>query len=85
MERDPHMLIEGMLIAGYALGSTSARWREPYLTTSDTLSRRLVPGLVGDKILGTTSHAGLYTQRPGASVVKRRRWILLKGCADIHE
>src|SRR5919112_5369725 len=59
MERDPHMLIEGMLIAAYALGSRTAyvytRGEYRYLIDiMDTaIEEARAAGLVGDSILGT--------------------------------
>lgn len=74
MERDPHMLIEGMLIAAYALGSrvTYIYTRGEYRYLIDIMDRAIAEaraaGLVGEKIMGTdfscevhvTSGAGAY-------------------------
>src|SRR5437764_3502219 len=59
MERDPHMLVEGMLIAAYALGSrtcyiyTRGEYRYLINIMEAALEEARGAGLVGQKILGT--------------------------------
>src|SRR6266496_1145599 len=67
MERDPHMLIEGMLIAAYALGAKTnyIYTRGEYKYLIDIMDRALDEarnaGLLGQKILGTDFSCEIYT------------------------
>src|ERR687897_3392763 len=67
MERDPHMLIEGMLIAAYALGSktTYIYTRGEYKYLIDIMDVAIAEareaGLVGNNILSTNSSSEIYT------------------------
>src|SRR5438876_10624081 len=67
MERDPHMLIEGMLIAAYALGAKTnyiyTRGEYKYLIDimDVALDEARAAGLLGDKILGTEFSCEIYT------------------------
>jgi hypothetical protein len=59
MERDPHQLIEGCLIACYAIGlrqassTSAARWRSPRSASPQALNEAYAAGYVGKNILGT--------------------------------
>src|SRR6476661_8185967 len=67
MERDPHMLIEGMLIAAYALGAKTnyiyTRGEYKYLIDimDVALDEARAAGLLGEKILGTDFACEIYT------------------------
>src|SRR5918999_1122426 len=67
MERDPHMLIEGMLIAAYALGSqtcyiyTRGEYRYLIEIVDEAIREAQEAGLVGEKILGTNFTCQVYT------------------------
>src|SRR5216110_1386899 len=67
MERDPHMLIEGMLIAAYALGARRnyiyTRGEYKYLIDimDVALEEARAAGLLGEKILGTDFACDIYT------------------------
>src|SRR5713226_9406868 len=67
MERDPHMLIEGILIAAYALGAKSnyiyTRGEYKYLIDimDAALDEARAAGLLGDKILGTDFSCEIHT------------------------
>src|ERR671920_2086778 len=67
MERDPHMLIEGMLIAGYALGSkagyvyTRGEYRYLINIMDAAIREAYAAGLLGEKVLGTDFSFELYT------------------------
>src|ERR671916_1585351 len=67
MERDPHMLIEGMLIAGYALGSKSGyvytRGEYRYLINimDAAIAEARAAGLLGETILGTDFSSEIHT------------------------
>jgi NADH-quinone oxidoreductase subunit F len=67
MERDPHSLIEGMIIAGYALGSTTGYiyTRGEYKYLIDIMDRALeecrAAGLLGKNILGSGFDHDIHT------------------------
>ncbi len=67
MERDPHMLIEGMLIAAYALGAKNnyiyTRGEYKYLIDimDVALEEARAAGLLGEKILGTDFSCEIHT------------------------
>ena len=67
MERDPHMLIEGMLIAAYALGAKRnyiyTRGEYKYLIDimDVALDEARAAGLLGEKILGSDFSCEIYT------------------------
>ncbi|MFN2453791.1 MAG: NADH-quinone oxidoreductase subunit NuoF [Pyrinomonadaceae bacterium] len=67
MERDPHLLIEGMLIAAYALGSKAiyCYTRGEYKYLIDIMDRAIdearAAGLVGKNILGSDFSCEVYT------------------------
>src|SRR5688500_12183682 len=67
MERDPHMLIEGMLIAAYALGAKTnyIYTRGEYKYLIDIMDRALdearAAGLLGQNILDSKFSSEIYT------------------------
>jgi NADH-quinone oxidoreductase subunit F len=67
MERDPHMLIEGILIAAYALGSkasyiyTRGEYRYLIDIMDAAIEEARAAGLVGKKIFGTDFECEVYT------------------------
>src|SRR4030095_6475068 len=67
MERDPHMLIEGMLIAAYALGAKTnyIYTRGEYKYLIDIMDRALAEtraaGLLGDNILRSNFSSEIHT------------------------
>ena len=67
MERDPHMLIEGMLIAAFALGArtnyiyTRGEYRYLIDIMDVALDEARGAGLLGEKILGTNFACDIYT------------------------
>src|ERR1700749_3441772 len=67
MERDPHMLIEGMLIAAYALGArtnyiyTRGEYRYLIEIMDRALDEARAAGLLGEKILGSEFSSEIYT------------------------
>jgi NADH-quinone oxidoreductase subunit F len=67
MERDPHSLIEGMLIAGWALGATTGyiytRGEYKYLIDimDVALEEARAEGLVGDNVMGSGFTMNIYT------------------------
>src|SRR5437660_11625293 len=73
MERDPHMLIEGILIAAYALGAKTnyiyTRGEYKYLIDimDVALDEARAEGLLGDNILGTDFSCDIYTHMGAGS------------------
>jgi len=67
MERDPHMLIEGMLIAAYALGArinyiyTRGEYRYLIEIMDRALDEARSAGLLGERILNTDFACEIYT------------------------
>src|SRR5687768_1580862 len=67
MERDPHLLIEGMLIAAYALGArtnyiyTRGEYRYLIDIMDVALDEARAAGLLGKDILGTSFSSEIYT------------------------
>src|SRR5260370_3951533 len=67
MERDPHMLIEGMLIAAYALKArvnyiyTRGEYKYLIDIMDVALAEARAAGLLGEKILGTDFSCEIYT------------------------
>src|SRR5437667_6256716 len=67
MERDPHMLIEGMLIAAYALGAKTnyiyTRGEYKYLIDimDVALAEARAAGLLGEQILGSDFSCEIHT------------------------
>ncbi len=67
MERDPHLLIEGMLIAAYALGAktnyiyTRGEYRYLIDIMDEALAEARAGGFLGKNILGTDFSSEIYT------------------------
>src|SRR5256714_1365443 len=67
MERDPHMLIEGMLIAAYALGArinyiyTRGEYKYLIDIMDVALDEARAAGLLGEKILGSNFACEIHT------------------------
>lgn len=67
MERDPHLLIEGILIAAYALGAklnyiyTRGEYRYLIEIMNEALAEARSNGLLGDNILKTNFSCEIYT------------------------
>src|SRR3954462_4242491 len=78
MERDPHMPIEGMLIAAYALGARTnyiyARGEYKYLIDimDIALDEARAAGLLGEKILGTDFACEIYTHTGAGAYIDRK-------------
>src|SRR5262249_57530285 len=75
MERDPHLLIEGMLIAAYALGAKRnyiyTRGEYKYLIDimDVALDEARAAGLLGNKILGADFSCEIYTHTGAAPYI----------------
>ena len=90
MERDPHMLIEGMLIAAYALGSkaTYIYTRGEYRYLIDIMDRAIEEarreGFVGDKILGSDFSCEVYTHTGAGAYICGEETALLNSLEGLR-
>ncbi|WP_205695675.1 NADH-quinone oxidoreductase subunit NuoF [Conexibacter sp. SYSU D00693] len=75
MQKNPHLLIEGMVIASYAIGATKAFIfiRGEYAEQADVLEAAVAEaraaGLVGDRILGTDHSVDLWVHRGAGAYI----------------
>ncbi|HEY0321003.1 MAG TPA: NADH-quinone oxidoreductase subunit NuoF [Pyrinomonadaceae bacterium] len=90
MERDPHMLIEGMLIAAYALGSqtcyiyTRGEYRYLIDIMDAALAEARAAGLVGEKILGTNFTCQVYTHTGAGAYICGEETALLNSLEGLR-
>jgi NADH-quinone oxidoreductase subunit F len=90
MERDPHMLIEGMLIAAYALGSkaTYIYTRGEYRYLIDIMDRAIEEarqaGFVGDQILGSNFSCEVYTHTGAGAYICGEETALLNSLEGLR-
>jgi len=90
MERDPHMLIEGMLIAAYALGArtnyiyTRGEYRYLIEIMDGALDEARAAGLLGDKILGTDFNCEIYTHSGAGAYICGEETALLNSLEGLR-
>lgn len=90
MERDPHMLIEGMLIAAYALGSkaTYIYTRGEYRYLIDIMDAAIeearAAGFVGEKILGSDFTCEVYTHTGAGAYICGEETALLNSLEGLR-
>lgn len=90
MERDPHMLIEGMLIAAYALGArtnyiyTRGEYRYLIEILDVALAEAREAGLLGDKILGTDFNCEIYTHSGAGAYICGEETALLNSLEGLR-
>jgi NADH-quinone oxidoreductase subunit F len=90
MERDPHMLIEGMLIAAYALGSRAAycytRGEYRYLIEimDQAIEEARSAGLVGEKIMGSDFSCEVYTHSGAGAYICGEETALLNSLEGLR-
>jgi NADH-quinone oxidoreductase subunit F len=90
MERDPHMLIEGMLIAAYALGSkaTYIYTRGEYRYLIEIMDRAIdearEAGLVGEKILKSNFSCEVYTHTGAGAYICGEETALLNSLEGLR-
>ena len=90
MERDPHMLIEGMLIAAYALGSkaTYIYTRGEYRYLIDIMDRAIeearAAGFVGKNILGSDFSCEVYTHTGAGAYICGEETALLNSLEGLR-
>jgi NADH-quinone oxidoreductase subunit F len=90
MERDPHMLIEGMLIAAYALSARTnyiyTRGEYKYLIDimDVALEEARAAGLVGEKILGTNFSCEIHTHTGAGAYICGEETALLSSLEGLR-
>ncbi|HEX8560826.1 MAG TPA: NADH-quinone oxidoreductase subunit NuoF [Pyrinomonadaceae bacterium] len=90
MERDPHMLIEGMLIAAYALGArtnyiyTRGEYRYLIEIMDRALEEARAAGLLGERILGTDFSCEVYTHTGAGAYICGEETALLNSLEGLR-
>jgi len=90
MERDPHLLIEGMLIAAYALGAktnyiyTRGEYRYLIEIMDRALDEARAAGLLGDGILGTDFNCEIYTHSGAGAYICGEETALLNSLEGLR-
>lgn len=90
MERDPHMLIEGMLIAAYALGSQTCYiyTRGEYRYLINIMDRAIAEardaGLVGEKVMGKDFACQVYTHTGAGAYICGEETALLNSLEGLR-
>jgi NADH-quinone oxidoreductase subunit F len=90
MERDPHMLVEGMLIAAYALGArtnyiyTRGEYRYLIEIMDTALGEARAAGLLGEKILGTDFNCEIYTHTGAGAYICGEETALLNSLEGLR-
>jgi NADH-quinone oxidoreductase subunit F len=90
MERDPHMLIEGMLIAAYALSSkttyiyTRGEYRYLIDIMDVAIEEARAAGLIGKNILGTDFSCEVYTHTGAGAYICGEETALLSSLEGLR-
>jgi NADH-quinone oxidoreductase subunit F len=90
MERDPHMLIEGMLIAAYALSAkvnyiyTRGEYRYLIEIMDKALDEARAAGLLGKNILGTDFNCEIYTHTGAGAYICGEETALLNSLEGLR-
>ena len=90
MERDPHLLIEGMVIAAYALGAKTnyIYTRGEYKYLIDIMDRALdearAAGMLGQKILDTDFSCEIYTHTGAGAYICGEETALLSSLEGLR-
>src|SRR4051812_13622967 len=90
MERDPHLLIEGMMIAAYALGSKTVYCytRGEYRYLIDIMDRAVeearAAGIVGKNIFGTDFECEVYTHTGAGAYICGEETALLNSLEGLR-
>jgi NADH-quinone oxidoreductase subunit F len=90
MERDPHLLIEGMLLAAYALGSQTVfcYTRGEYKYLIDIMDRAIdearAAGLIGKNIFGTNFNCEVYTHTGAGAYICGEETALLNSLEGLR-
>ncbi len=90
MEKDPHLLIEGMLIAAYSLGSKAiyCYTRGEYRYLIDIMDRAIeearAAGIVGNNIFGTDFSCEVYTHTGAGAYICGEETALLNSLEGLR-
>src|SRR5437879_11069611 len=90
MERDPHMLIEGLLIAAYALNAkvnyiyTRGEYKYLIDIMDVALDEARAAGLLGEKILGSNFACEIYTHTGAGAYICGEETALLSSLAGMR-
>src|SRR5918912_1133692 len=90
MELDPHMLIEGMLIAAYALGArvnyvyTRGEYRYLIEIMDEALAEARAANLLGEKILGTDFSCEIHTHTGAGAYICGEETALLSSLEGLR-
>jgi NADH-quinone oxidoreductase subunit F len=90
MERDPHMLVEGMLIAAYALGArtnyiyTRGEYRYLIEIMDRALDEARGAGLLGEKISGSDFDCEIYTHTGAGAYICGEETALLNSLEGLR-
>jgi NADH-quinone oxidoreductase subunit F len=90
MERDPHMLIEGMLIAAYALGSktcyiyTRGEYRYLIEIMDAAIAEARAAGLVGDRVMKSDFSCEVYTHTGAGAYICGEETALLNSLEGLR-
>src|ERR671938_1760384 len=90
MERDPHMLIEGMLIAAYALNAktnyiyTRGEYRYLIDIMDVAIEEARAAGLLGDKILGSSFSCEIHTHTGAGAYICGEETALLSSLEGLR-
>ena len=75
LENDPHLLVEGMVIAAYAIGADMAyvflrgEYHEPFRQLSQAIDEARARGYVGDNVFGSGFSVDLSIHRSGGRYI----------------
>src|ERR687885_1794348 len=90
MERDPHMLIEGVLIAAYSLGArvnyiyTRGEYRYLIEIMDEALDEARAANLLGEKILGTDFSCEIHTHTGAGAYICGEETALLSSLEGLR-
>ncbi|MEW6743168.1 MAG: NADH-quinone oxidoreductase subunit NuoF [Planctomycetota bacterium] len=75
LEKNPHMLLEGMLISSYAIRANTAwvyvrgEYFKPYHRLQAAIEEARKAGLLGERIMGTKYHLNVILHRGGGAYI----------------
>jgi NADH-quinone oxidoreductase subunit F len=84
MRYNPHQLIEGMIIGGYAIGATvgyvyiRGEFWEPYVRVQEAIEEAYAGGYLGDDLFGSGVSFHLHVHRGGGAYIAGEETALLE-------
>ncbi|HUE80982.1 MAG TPA: NADH-quinone oxidoreductase subunit NuoF [Pyrinomonadaceae bacterium] len=90
MERDPHLLIEGMLIAAYALGShvgyiyTRGEYKYLIDIMDEAIAEARTAGLLGENVMGSAFTCEIYTHTGAGAYICGEETALLSSLEGLR-